>query len=416
MDVELCPLDDRRTREEILLKVAVVHFTTMTAYCHLLSIRGESTGIICRKMLYFFLCPASIIIRHILAVLFLLGTSILVRLTNTQSSAMLQASLERGPAILFGRIDRPISKSRRRSKEKGDSLKLIGRVVVALALAAQCIGSCIIFARRYERDAATWGDWLVVELAAAGLLTSLLTVVYLLWESRLRLSPRHLHDLSHGCQRTYLDVALLFLRDVPVPRGSPPCKHDMKLPTGFVGEYTRIVFNAPILFGVYCARPSKARQAMVFGVRNFLFGGLIGLLDRSGSWAVPSQESGLVTIIRFSVLQLSVFLGVPSLVLFLVVGVGEDFWKKWKDIRSWQARLRWLTDKLITSLCIWASFAVVWCLLIFIVQLPVDILFMAVSRISDFVLQLKVLAVWPTSLECPLLWSDPTANFLWHLM
>lgn len=49
MEAELCPLDDRRSAPEVSLKLAVVRFTTITAYCHLLSTRGEPTVWICIK-------------------------------------------------------------------------------------------------------------------------------------------------------------------------------------------------------------------------------------------------------------------------------------------------------------------------------------------------------------------------------
>jgi hypothetical protein len=37
----LCPLEERRSRAEILVKLFVVYFTTIMAFCHLMSVRGE---------------------------------------------------------------------------------------------------------------------------------------------------------------------------------------------------------------------------------------------------------------------------------------------------------------------------------------------------------------------------------------
>jgi hypothetical protein len=37
----LCPLDKRRSRVEILVKLFVVYFTVIVAFCHLMSIRRE---------------------------------------------------------------------------------------------------------------------------------------------------------------------------------------------------------------------------------------------------------------------------------------------------------------------------------------------------------------------------------------
>lgn len=180
MEEELCTLDDRRSAAELSLKLAVVHFTTIAAYCHLLSMRGEPTKVICRKMTIFFIFPGSIIIQHVVAILAIFSAFVWVRFKKLQDSTLLRSSLKRTPFVLFGAIDQHDSQSRLHSSDEESKVKIIGRVIVVLALGAQCIGSCIIFARRYQHDATTIGDWRVLELAIAALLISLLTMVHLL--------------------------------------------------------------------------------------------------------------------------------------------------------------------------------------------------------------------------------------------
>lgn len=274
MDAEFCSLDDRRGAAEISLKLAVVHFTTMTAYCHLLSMRGEPTKVICRKMIVFFIFPGSIIIHHALAIIAILSAFLLVRFKKLQSSVLLQASLKRAPFILFGAINQHPSHPKVKISNGECVAKIIGRVIVVLALSAQCIGSCIIFARRHQHDATTIADWRVFELAIAALFISLLTVVHLLWHPALRLNLDEIFEQSQNNHLTYLDTMLLYFWGVPAPVDTSKDERTKWLRRA-IGVYS----NAPTTFAAYWAQPLKARKEINSLLHLFSRGGLLGTLD-----------------------------------------------------------------------------------------------------------------------------------------
>lgn len=406
MEAELCPLDDRRSAAEIWLKLAVVHFTTMTAYCHLLSMRGEPTRAICTKTMLFLFCPGSIIIQHILAILAFVGAYVVVQFINLKDSTPLQLPLKRALVILFGRIDRCSSQSALRNSDGRRSvIKTIGRLTVVLALTTQSIGSCIIFVRRHKHDAATLGDWRVLELAIAALLISLLTVVYLLWEPTLRLSPHETAQLSHHRHRTYLDAVLLYLRGMPAPTDSDACE---SIRARFRQDFIRIVLDAPTIIGIFCTQPWIARREMVRVLRSFLPGGLVGVLSIFGcdGCGIRAENKPME-----AVCQAAFFVTTVSPSTMLVLTASANTLRKRKRI-GWPQALLQVLGFILIGLLSWGLLALIF-VLSYIMAAPS---FTFISLVLDLIEQLELLAAWPTDLECPLLWSDPKANFLWHLM
>lgn len=412
MEAELCPLDDRRSAAEVSLKLAIVHFTTITAYCHLLSLRAEPARVICIKTVLFLMCPGLIIIQHILAILAIVGAYILVRFSKLQDPTPLQSTLRRAPVILLGRIDPCPPKSRLHSSNGDSVIKTIGRVTVVLAVTAQCIGSCIIFVRRQEHGAITLADWRVLELATASLLVSLLTVVYLLWQPRLRLSPKDALDLSYSIRRTYLEGALLYLRDVPATT-------DSGLPQGtdFLWDFPRFVLGSTIAFVLYCVQPWTARLARASWKPLVLSGGMFRELRQfsSGEAGCDGCATGFISNCIASLFQtgfLGFSLALPAIILRAEGGNTHVI--KCLGIRPRQAFLR--------RLAVIPIGLVTWGLVVHTLFLSMPILsplwniYIFISQMVDSAGQLRMLATWPTSVECPLLWSDPEANFLWHLM
>lgn len=414
MEAEPCPLDDRRSAAEVSLKLAVVHFTTITAYCHLLSMRAEPTKVICIKAVLFLLCPGAIIIQHVLAVLAIAGAYLLARLKIFGDSRALRSSLKRAPFILFGRIDPSPSKSRLRSSEGDSVVKSTGRVVVVLALTAQCVGSCVIFARRRERGAVNLGDWCVLEFATASLLVSTLTVVYLLWQPALRLSPHHTIALADPSRRTYLDAALLYLRHVPAPA-------EADLPEGkwteFRRHFPRLIFSSTIIFGVFCAQPWTAGLALASVKPLFFSGGMIREVrifsSRHTSTGCDGCAVGFLSNCIASLFQ--------SVFLTLSICLATIFMKEATDYTYQVARIR-PRQVLLRRVAVIPIGFVVWGLIFHIMLLCLSVfsplwnIYMFISQTKDLVQQLVMLAAWPTDRECPLLWLDPKANFLWHLM
>lgn len=405
MEEEICPLDNRRSPAEITLKLAVVHYTTINAYCHLLSMRGEPTRVICRKTVFFFVCPGSIIIQHILAILALVGAYVFIQFINLRDSTSLQLSPKRALVILFGKVDQHTSQPTPQNSDGRSVIKTAGRVMVVLALTAQCVGSCIVFVRRHRHDAATLGDWRVFELAIAGLLISLLTVVYLLWGSALILSPHETVELSHHRRRTYLDTTLLYLRDVPAPTDSH--SHE-SIRTKFLLDSRRMIYNAPMIIGTVCTQPWIAGQISVRSLRTLLPGGLARVLGILCSGAAGCDECETEDKFLDDFYHAGLLTSTVTASGFVLLIESAKMLREWKRNGRLQALLQVIAVILMGAIA-WGLSAMVF----FLGSLPY---FTFGLLVLDLVEQLELLATWPTDLDCPLLWSDPKANFLWHLM
>lgn len=416
MEAELCPLDDRRGTAEVSLKLAVVHFTTTTAYCHLLSTRGEPTKVICRKMILFLLFPGSIIIQHVMAILAIASAIPLVWTKKPQDSTLLRSSLKRAPFILFGAIDQHPSQPKLDNSDRECMVKVMGRAIVVLALGAQCIGSCIVFARRYQHNATTTADWRVFELAIAALLISLLTMVHLFWHPAIRLNQEEILEQSHNDHLTYLDTALLYFWGMPPPPVDSNLRKDI-IRMEWQSRALRIYFNAPTTFGAYWAQPWQARDLLFSLMRLFSAGGLVGKLGIFAPVCAECNSTGrLMYEIVASFAQVSFIITTISIsAILLVVLSAKAFPAKRKSVR-W----RWILLQLLVLLPLgaltWGLVGVLSILMLTVTLFPSQIALMFVCQILFLIYELIILAHWPTELECPLLWSDPNANFLWHLM
>lgn len=415
MAAQLCPLDDRRSAAEISLKLAVVHFTAMTAYGHLLSIRGEPTRVICRKMVLFFVYPGSIIVHHVMAALAIVSAYLLVRFKKRRNSASLRSSLKRAPAVLFGAIDRHPLQLRLHSSDEESMVKIMGRITVVLALVAQCIGSCIIFARRYQHDATTIGDWRVLELAIATLLISLLTVVHLLWRPALRLNQHDIFERSYSNQLSHLDATLLYLHEVPVLDESTSNKDRRTI---LQRECLGLLFNASTMIGAYWAQPWGARKQLNRSIRLTFSGGLVGTLGIFGYKTTICDECAyrVVFEIAISIVQIYCF----TATVVSSAGILREFFAKaimgkFKSVGWCGVLLRLLVLVLLAVLALGLVSVLLFsfCMIHFF---PFWVVYMFGLRVFELVYQIIVLASWPTDLQCPLLWSDPKANVLWHLM
>lgn len=415
MEAEPCPLDDRRSASEVSLKLAVVHLTTMTAYCHLLSMRGAPAKIIFKKMIVFFIFPGSIIIQHVIAILAIVSTVVLVQFKTPLDSASLQSSLKRAPSILFGAIDQhPLDPRPQSSNEQG-TLKIMGRIIVVLALGAQCVGSCVVFARRYRHDAATIADWRVLELAIAALLICLLTVVHLLWHPALRTTSDKILQQSHDSHLTYLDRILLHARGMPAPVDSGSSKYTQSRWWRQISEHC---FRVPTFLGAYWMLPEHAREVALFSVKNLTFGGFVGKLSMNAglSPACDSCSSSLSLEImacwfQAMFLVLVIFCSATTVRELLALGFPGEF----MPVRWWSILL-WLLIFFPLSV-LFVGLASVLCGLVLLGELlPLWIFAVFGQQMINLVFQLLRLEYWPTDQECPLLWSDPNANVLWHLM
>lgn len=422
MEDEICPVDDRRSVAEISLKLAVVHFTTLTAYCHFLSIRGEPTKVISRKMILFFVFPSSIIIQHVMAIVAIVSALILVPFKKSPDSMLLWSSVKRAPVVLFGAIDQRPSESFQRSSNRESVVKITGRVVVVLALITQCIGSCIIFARRYahDPDAITIADSRVLDLAIATLLVSLLTIVHLVCQPAPRFNPHEILEQSKSPDSggfTYLDAVLFRFREVPVTADSD-VREDSRLRAKWQRDGLDVYCNATTTIAAYWAQPRENRKTLFSQLRLYTSGGLAGTLGIFGDKRTFCDDCAarLGFDIFYSVFQISF---VTASAFFAAVELRRisscAFPRIWTGT-GW-SRIAWRLLVLLPLFILGCGFATVRCSLIFITTLfPIWIVIMFLYLLLNLVIQFMRLVYWPTDLECPLLWSDPQANFLWHLM
>src|ERR1700712_3329507 len=136
--LNLCPHENRRSIAELACKTFVVHFTTVVAFCHLLSIRGQWT--FTWKLVYYTLAPWYIFVQHALA-LSLIAVTFLV---NFFLPATKKISTRRALRWLFGTIQQKTPDSSTDNSSSwciSQSYANIGRVIVAAAFMTQCAGS-----------------------------------------------------------------------------------------------------------------------------------------------------------------------------------------------------------------------------------------------------------------------------------
>ncbi|RSL82563.1 hypothetical protein CEP52_016939 [Fusarium oligoseptatum] len=75
MDIEpLCPIDDRRTARELMVKLIIAHFTAVAAFCNYLSLRNFDLASI--EPILFLFCPLIVPIQIFLGLLFITGVCI----------------------------------------------------------------------------------------------------------------------------------------------------------------------------------------------------------------------------------------------------------------------------------------------------------------------------------------------------
>ena len=96
----LCPLEGRRSAEEILVKLFVVHSSTIALFCHVLSIRGER--IVSWKSVFYILVPFNALVSHGVA-LAVFGLAVIYIYLKSKPPRLYE-SLQRAPRWFFGLV------------------------------------------------------------------------------------------------------------------------------------------------------------------------------------------------------------------------------------------------------------------------------------------------------------------------
>jgi hypothetical protein len=177
----LCPLDERRTKTELLIKLCVVHFTTLSAFFHLLNIRGEY--LLSPRPIFYICVPLSFIAQHVIAGAALIlriplvcirdrrfpdSESDIVRPVKWLTAKLKDGLIESGP--------RQITNSRYRLPER--AARGLGHVLVTTAFIIQCSASLFLYHRRktHAPESIALVDEKIFELAVSGALVAFLTL------------------------------------------------------------------------------------------------------------------------------------------------------------------------------------------------------------------------------------------------
>jgi hypothetical protein len=441
--LDLCPSDNRRSIGELWSKTFAVHFTTIAAFCHLLSIRGQAP--FSWKVVFYILAPWHIFVQHALA----LAIIIVAPLVNTFLPPAKRASTWRALRWLFGSLNKPLEAQvpERKSWRDSYSCANFGRAIVAAAFLTQCSGSIYLFTRRqsFDPDAITRADRKVFELACSGLLVGALWIAQM-WaiqpfagavppmieegdEQGTNANPGDIELVQDGDQQgsnsnsgdievaenghnqqpnqqtqhndesrpkslmTRLDELMWHVRDINVmskssksPFGaftsSSWSRHCLML--GVLALVTRQVDVTQSILSLFLLEIIAVCTALFFFVAL-----LSATIDWSDQFEPPGRRGGYRRVPQ-SERQLPIHLQTnqpPKTWLWHIGG--------WLHMGVTMAA----PSGIMMLVCIIGMVASIMCIWAFV----------------DMFLQIQRLAVWPTDEACSLLWSDPASNWIWAL-
>lgn len=400
---DLCPLEGRRTTTELVVKLFVVHFTTLTAYCHVLSIRGEP--IMGWRLAFYVLEPFSLFGHYVVSAILVAAAGALYLVKPTQSHKEVVSYVA---AILFGRIstehERTLPQVASRPPRRAESRltedrvqprwKGTGRMLLAVALLTQCVCTMVLYHRRRVHGAITFADQRVFELGCSSVLTALLWLAVLA-----KLPPfstkKSLDAAYHGQQSfTHeLEQAASFLRFCSGSGSQRSELLDMK------PEEKRALFAMPFLANGAVACLSLLARGKLIARRDLLKMAM-------ATWLWTPTTSGT------SLADFGKGLAILGLIVCFLVTFGAVVATNGAHICA--VLLLFPCFVVLIAVMLLASlFAAMALLLLIAGSIPVFVL-SGISWASSSQ-QLGVLSVWPTNMACPLMWNDPAAAWLWAL-
>ncbi|KAH7321767.1 hypothetical protein BKA65DRAFT_512972 [Rhexocercosporidium sp. MPI-PUGE-AT-0058] len=368
--LDLCSIDGRRTSKELYIKIFVVHFIVITAYCHLLSVRSEN--VISWRPLHFFITTLNVIVK--------LGSGLIAIVLAYCYTFVSNAETLSSPfSLLLGDVSHinrgatnycPLSTSSHppRGNVFPDSNKLaqtIGRVLVVLAFKVQCIGALILYHRRRQHDAVTQTDQRIFELSCSGLVIAITTLGVILKIPVFRKRTPHIIG-------TVLETVILYLRVEQIDT------HRYTL------DFDTFVREIPPTKSFY---KENALSLLIF-VASSRFD-LLGAMKRvaAGDFIKSNPES------VFWPEDTTLFMLLLALYLIVVMRVLCVYrWFGLEDIRDG-----------ITAVAFLSCFCFV------------PVYMVTVRDFWRMFKQIRELEAWPVDVECPMLWSDPYANYIWWL-
>ena len=239
-----------------------------------------------------------------------------------------------------------------------------GRFLLACAFLAQCCGTVALFVRRQKHDAVTWADTRILEVGCTGILTA---IYWMLVAARVPVYVQPIPAVSED-DKTDLDELILRLRGYnPAPGQNLWATRVIR----FLGNYYLCVFALLIkLVYVLDAEPPEKAKISGFSFENMTL--------RWINYFLPFliKLGGYIMAIRYLV-------GEPP------VPAG------------WYPTSRSARGFLIFVL--------------FSQSMAPVVLYYLVMEWKQILDQLHEFERWPVDKACPLLWSDPAANWVWAI-
>jgi hypothetical protein len=373
-EAPLCPLTDRRSSKEVWLALFVAHFTTILAFCHLLSIRGDR--ILSWRLFFQITSPSLIIIQHALALLVILAALLYALACGNASPKMAYTFLHR----LLG-TTKPISEVDTNARHES-LIKRLGRIAVVLAFLTQCITTIYLYSRRVSRNAVTFADQRIFELACGGVLTALLTLGFF---CNIPPFSEVIPDPSHIIP-SRAEYVVAFLRDTPSPVDSR---------WGRLKHPTWAKFFANLILAAFTIMDPTPYSMAKDNIKDT---GEYGPLSSKLLHGLRQHNPVVITI-------LAILLPAIAFPLIFVI------------MKSSPQRGRQRTIKLVLLLMLspvigaleYALFTLIYCTQIFLSNSFIRLVFV----IAAIRFEMARLQAWPIDEACPLLWKDDVKDWMW---
>lgn len=358
----------QRSTVELWKSLFVVHFTVLTVYCHLSSIRKEP--ILRWKLLFYFLVPFSIFVNYALALLVLAITALVYTIKRRPDRWQ---RLSRIASWYFGILPREGEESEPKPQRIE---KLVGRLVVLSALIVQSIGTIYIHSRRQE-DQITHIDRRIFQLACTNLLCLIHTILILV-KTPLLSKPVPATLPSETETEGGVEVFMIFLRET--------LRETLDLPTEL---WRRLVSHAAYIV----VQGALANLVALLAGRTFGGYTLVGLM--TPVWTVGGTVHWALT---------------PLVVWALSTGLIKSYQYRSKKSARSEFEEEFLTGPIAT-----VAVEIGWpLLLVFWLGWAFDVAGFAMD-VRDMITQTHLLNSLPSDAVSPLLWSDPVVAKVWTL-
>jgi hypothetical protein len=373
--VVLCPLDGRRSSQELYVKFFIVNFTTITFYLHFVRRRDTHPD---WALLFFFLAPLNLVFLYALAILVIFGRyglGIFYSRLRHRRQSVSRDTLTTPLRWLFGKARCPPSLPDMEENTPPRPLTLSSATrsaVVNGAFLTQCAGCVFLYRRRRQHHAVTLVDQKIFEAATGGLIVGVLNTC------RSFLLPTFNDFVPSNDNMTKMDRFALTCRDSygRLFRGSDEASSlQLLIMKNAVISFIVLILSMDTgLFSKYHMLYDRLRDRyrenpaylIIFCYPTLMYAGIILFL-----FYEKLKERGSCNMLTKYPLLLLIICSVPAVLAFALIMI--------------------VSYGIFYVLCMWI-----------------------LSYVSAFD-QVVRLSATPQNVTCPLLWSDPVAQWVWAL-